>query len=92
MKIVTASDIGIVSQTPDTPISFGRTSINITTRNNERSNEITAEINPFPSAVKYPERNTFRPNKHKNRTEQLQPSQSVEHISIPTNNVNDIFP
>ena len=86
MKIVTASDIGIVSQTPDTPISFGRTSINITTRNNERSNEIIAEINPFPSAVKYPERNTFRPINTKTVLNSFNPSQVSENtFPSPTN-------
>ena len=86
MKIVTASDIGIVNQTPDTPISFGRTSINITTRNNERSNEIIAEINPFPSAVKYPERNTFRPINTKTVLNSFNPSQVSENtFPSPTN-------
>ena len=61
MKIVAASARGMVIQTPDTPIRFGRIRINTTTKIRDRKEEINAEINPFPKAVKYPDRNTFKP-------------------------------
>ena len=53
--------MGMVIQTPDTPRSFGRININRTTRIRERREEINAEIKPFPRAVKYPDKNTFKP-------------------------------
>ena len=52
MKIVTVSDNGIVSQMPDTPTIFGRIKRKTTTNIKDLNEEITAEIKPFPRAVK----------------------------------------
>ena len=93
MKIVTASDSGIVIQTPDTPISFGRTSMNIMTRIKERRDEIIAEIKPFPKAVKYPDRKTFRPINRKTGLNSFKPSHVKENtVPSPTNKWIICFP
>ena len=80
IKIVRNSARGIVIQTPVTPISFGRISMNKTTKIKERREEISAEIKPFPKAVKYPERNTFTPIKRKSRLNIFNPS----HVNVNT--------
>ena len=80
MKIVVASASGMVIQTPDTPMIFGRISIKTTTRIKERSEEISAEIKPFPRAVKYPERNTFKPIKRNTGLNNFSPS----HVKVNT--------
>ena len=86
MKIVTASASGIVIQMPATPISFGRINMNTATRIKERIDEINAEIKPFPRAVKYPERNTFRPINTKTVLNSFNPSQVSENtFPSPTN-------
>ena len=86
MKIVTASASGIVIQMPATPISFGRININTATRIKERIDEINAEIKPFPRAVKYPERNTFKPINRKTRLNSFKPSHvNVNTFPSPTN-------
>ena len=48
--------------------------MNTTTRISERSVEMSAEIKPFPSAVKYPERKTFRPMNRKTGQNSFRPS------------------
>lgn len=80
MKIVTASASGIVIQMPATPISFGRINMNTATRIKERIDEINAEIKPFPRAVKYPERNTFKPINRKTGLNSFRPS----HVNVNT--------
>lgn len=93
MKIVTVSANGIVIQTPATPISFGRISMNTATRIKERIDEISAEIKPFPKAVKYPERNTFKPINRKTGLNSFRPSHvNVNTFPLPTNKWMICFP
>lgn len=80
MKIVVASASGMVIQTPDTPMIFGRISMKTTTRIKERSEEISAEIKPFPRAVKNPERNTFKPINRNTGLNNFKPS----HVKVNT--------
>ena len=80
MKIVTASAIGIVSQTPDMPMIFGRIRINTATRIRDRREEMRAEIKPLPKAVKYPERKTLNPMKMKTGLNSFNPS----HVRLKT--------
>ena len=77
---------GIVIQMPATPIRFVLINFNTVTSIIELFFEIIAEINPFPSAVKYPERNTFRPINTKTVLNSFNPSQVSENtFPSPTN-------
>ena len=50
--IVHASASGIVSQIPVTPNILGKISMNKITKIKDLKDEITADIKPFPNAVK----------------------------------------
>ena len=67
--------------------------MNTATRMRERREEISAEINPRPSAVKYPERNTFQPMKRKTGQNSVNPSQvKVKTCPSATNRWMICFP